>query len=214
MSDEAPPPYPGPKVAEEDDSPSPPKATQEAFDNSKLPPPPPYTAVPTDGNHPQIFITNLRTPITVSPLAGGPIPTDTQRPERIENYLLMSICSMIFCCFPIGILATLLSCQVGILYQRGELHHAHVISQRARHVASIAIAVGSIASFFNFFREYKQGYTIYGNDIRNQGIHESTPAFMHPEVNFDDSSLATQMNVAGTSAPFFGETITTITTIN
>lgn len=165
MSDEAPPPYPGPKKEEEntttpngqnDEA----KKAEEPFDNSKLPPPPPYSAVPGAELPPnaQIFIAGIQTPITISPNSSRGIPlranSTTEQPEKIENYLLLSVCSMVFCCFPLGVLATLLSCQVGILFQRGDYLHARIISQRARHVASMAIMIGCFMIFFEYFRRY------------------------------------------------------------
>jgi len=186
MSDEAPPPYPGPKKEEESTAtPSgqngEAKKTEEPFDNSKLPPPPPYSAVPGAELPPnaQIFIAGLQTPITISPNSSRGIPlttnSNTEQPEKIENYLLLSVCSMVFCCFPLGVLATLLSCQVGILFQRGDYLHARIISQRARHVASMAIMIGCFTIFFEYFRRYNIGINYDNDDVS-----------MHPKVFGDD----------------------------
>jgi len=175
MSNEAPPPYPGPKKEEENTA-TPQngeaKKAEEPFDNSKLPPPPPYSAVPGAELPPnaQIFIAGLQTPIVISPNSSRGIPLrtygSTEEPEKIENYLLLSVCSMVFCCFPLGVLATLLSCQVGILFQRGDYLHARIISQRARHVASVAIMIGCFTIFFEYFRRYNIGMN-YDNDSMN-----------------------------------------------
>ncbi|CAG5081217.1 Oidioi.mRNA.OKI2018_I69.PAR.g9815.t2.cds [Oikopleura dioica] len=200
MSDEAPPPYPGPKKAEDtpaDGSETSKTQTEEPFDNSKLPPPPPYSAVPgAEPTRPQIFIAGLSTPITISPDATRvQLSTEAspEQPEKIENYLLLSICSMIFCCFPLGVLATLLSCQVGILFQRGDYLHARIISQRARHVASMAIMIGCFMIFVDYFRRYNFGldYGTNGMDgTMNPKIYATSDvdytSSETPDINMDE----------------------------
>ena len=63
----------------------------------------------------RIIITNIHAnpgiPIQNQP-TGVPSLVPNQRPEKIENYAVLSIFSLICCCFPIGLLASLMSFQV------------------------------------------------------------------------------------------------------
>ena len=63
----------------------------------------------------RIIITNIHAnpgiPIQNQP-TGVPSLVPNQRAEKIENYAVLSIFSLICCCFPIGLLASLMSFQV------------------------------------------------------------------------------------------------------
>ena len=63
----------------------------------------------------RIIITNIHAnpgiPIQNQP-TGVPPLVPNQRAEKIENYAVLSIFSLICCCFPIGLLASLMSFQV------------------------------------------------------------------------------------------------------
>ena len=61
----------------------------------------------------RIIITNIHAnpgiPIQNQPTG---VPSLVPKPEKIENYAVLSIFSLICCCFPIGLLASLMSFQV------------------------------------------------------------------------------------------------------
>ena len=125
----------------------------------------------------RIIITNIHAnpgiPIQNQP-TGVPPLVPNQRAEKIENYAVLSIFSLICCCFPIGLLASLMSFQVyddpctqvipghsgslkvkitkylkvTIYQHKGEIFKARFIADKARKLAIIGILIGSLSNIY------------------------------------------------------------------
>lgn len=159
---DSPPPYPGHEKKEEKD--------QECFSNVNLPPPPPY-----DGMESQRIIITEAPMINVTTPNGQRLFIPPIRPsaERIESYLFLSLFTLICCCFPLGLIATVLSCQVGMYAQRGEVKKARYVSEKAKHVATIGILIGTFTVLYMFVQRVKffdQIRLVQYNDELNYSI--------------------------------------------
>jgi hypothetical protein len=154
-----PPPYPGPQKKQE-------AKEEECFSNMHLPPPPAYDGL--EGQ--RIIITEA--PMMISPHHGQRIliPPVSQQPARIESYLILSLFTLLCCCFPLGLIATVLSCQVGLYAQRGEIKKARYVSEKAKHIATIGILIGTLTLLYmciqkvKFFEAYR--FVTINDDIQ------------------------------------------------
>tara|TARA_B100000963_G_C22032962_1_gene412058 strand:- start:18 stop:290 length:273 start_codon:yes stop_codon:yes gene_type:complete len=66
-----------------------------------------------------------------------------------ENYLGLSIFSMICCCMPLGIPAIIYSSRVKGLFNKGDYIGAQRCSKKARDFSMAAIAIGVLLTFLN-----------------------------------------------------------------
>lgn len=71
------------------------------------------------------------------------------------------------CCFPLGLIATVLSCQVGIYAQRGEVRKARYVSEKAKHVATIGILIGTLTVVYMFVQKVHFVNFNYDDDLFN-----------------------------------------------
>lgn len=140
---ESPPPYPGHEKKEQ---------KNHEFCHANLPPPPPY-----DGLEGQRIIITEAPMINVSTPNGQRLLIPPMRPagDRIESYLFLSLFTLICCCFPLGLVATILSCQVGLYAQRGEIKKARYVSEKAKHIATIGILIGTFTVLYMFVQRVK-----------------------------------------------------------
>jgi len=117
-----------------------------------MPPPPPY-----DGLESQRIIITEAPMINVNTPHGQRIliPPIQQAPARIESYLILSLFTLLCCCFPLGLIATVLSCQVGLYAQRGEIKKARYVSDKAKHIATIGILIGTLTLLYMFVQRVK-----------------------------------------------------------
>lgn len=186
MSD-LPPPYPGPsdKKGEKEDYP--------VFNNSTLPPPPPYEGLEND----RVVITDQIPSNIIFDLSAHRIlipPTRQGAAERIESYLFLSIFTLVCCCIPLGMIATVLSCQVGLYAQRGEVKKARYVSEKAKHIATIGILIGTFTALYYFVQRatFFDPMNIVGNNYGNnmemtrkfEEYHTETTE-MHAEILID-----------------------------
>jgi len=59
-----------------------------------------------------------------------------------ESYMALSICACLCCCWPLGLLAIIKSCQVNDAVNNGDLAAANEASKKARGLASCSIIIG------------------------------------------------------------------------
>lgn len=122
-------------------------STDEAADDSVVPPPQPSATNPQP-QQPQQF--NMP---AVPPQSGAPLssrPTYLNRPpepipEKPTTYLGWCIAAIIFCCMPFAIVALIFSIKVSSRYNKGDYAAAQKASERAELWLIISIVAGLVA---------------------------------------------------------------------
>ncbi|XP_028402661.1 synapse differentiation-inducing gene protein 1-like [Dendronephthya gigantea] len=119
-------------------------------------------------NHPRSYEMNSGKPHTSyeqRPPAGGVLQphvipyTQTQQPtgqtvvvvpshavaaNYVQDYMGLSICSCLFCFWPLGLIAIVMSCLVGPSRNEGDFHSAKQYSKWAKYLSIASIIVGLI----------------------------------------------------------------------
>lgn len=78
------------------------------------------------------------------PQYGGQAYNNNQMPPMPDNYLIWSILALVFCCWPLGIVAVIKSSNVSSCYQRGDYDGARRASESAKSWAIWTAVAGGI----------------------------------------------------------------------